>query len=168
MTMQTSERLGLPLLAAGQAQKELSHNEALVLLDFVVQPSVEAVGLDTPPTSPAPGACWIVGAAPSGAWRGQAQAIAGWTEGGWRFVAARPGMRAWSLGDSADAQFDGTQWTIGTLAGNRLVLAGETMLGVRQPAIAAPANGTGVDAEARRAIEAILTALQSLGLITAA
>lgn len=167
MTMQTSARLGLPLLAAGQAQKELSHNEALVLLDFVVQPSVEAVGLDTPPASPAPGACWIVGAAPAGAWSGQAHAIAGWTEGGWRFVAAQPGMRAWSRGDAADARFDGAQWNVGIVTGNRLVLGGATMLGAVQPAIAAPANGTGMDAEARRAIVAILAALQSLGLIAA-
>ncbi|WP_010184834.1 DUF2793 domain-containing protein [Sphingomonas sp. PAMC 26605] len=168
MTLQTSARLGLPLLQAGQAQKEVWHNEALMLLDFAVQPSVAAVGLDTPPASPALGACWIVGAAPGGAWTGQANAIAGWTDGGWRFVPPQPGMRVWSHADGADARFDGTRWTIGTLTGNRLVIDGQAMLEARQPAIAAPANGTVVDVEGRHAIAAILSALQSLGLIAAA
>lgn len=168
MTTQTSTRLGLPLLQAGQAQKEVWHNEALLLLDLAVQPSVVAVGLDTPPASPPVGACWIVGAAPTDAWSGQPLAIAGWTEGGWRFVPPQAGMRVWSQTDAADARFDGTGWTVGTLVGNRLVLGGETMLGARQPGIAAPANGSVTDSEARRAIAAILAALQSLGLIGAA
>lgn len=168
MSDQMTTRLGLPLLQAGQAQKELSHNAALTLLDLAVQPTVEAVGVDTPPAAADPGACWIVGAAPSGAWSGQAHAIAGWTEGGWRFLPPRAGMRAWSLADGADAQFDGADWAIGTLVGRRLRMRGKTMLDARQPAIAAPANGVVVDTEARAALERILEALQTLGLISAA
>lgn len=168
MTLQTSARLGLPLLEAGQAQKEIWHNEALVRLDLAVQPSVEAVGLDAPPANPAVGSCWIVGTAPTGVWSGQARAIAGWTEGGWRFVPPQPGMRVWNLGTGADARFDGTDWTVGTLSGNRLVLDGYVMLETRPNAIAAPANGSVIDAEGRGAIAAILAALQSLGFIPAA
>lgn len=168
MSDQTSTRLGLPLLQPGQAQKELSHNEALTLLDVAVQASVEAVALDTPPASPDLGACWIVGAAPSGAWSGQPHALAGWTEGGWRFVPPHPGMRVWSKADGVDARFDGTAWTVGTIAGARLILGGFTMLGPPRPAIAAPANGGTIDAEARATIATILAALQTLGLIAAA
>ncbi len=80
-------RFALPFIAAGQAQKEVFHNEALTRVDVLLQPVVEAVGLDAPPASPATGQCWVVGAAPTGAWAGQAQSIAAWTEGGWRFVA---------------------------------------------------------------------------------
>lgn len=168
MTSQSSARLALPFLIAGQAQKEVWHNEALALLDLAVQPSVVAVGLDTPPASPATGACWIVGATPDGAWSGQPHAIAGWTDGGWRFVPAQAGMRVWSRADAVDARFDGTRWTLGDLVGNRLVLGGQPMLEARQPAIAAPANGAVIDIEARAAIAAIRAALQSLGLIAAA
>ena len=39
----TTSRLGLPTLAAAQAQKEMTHNEALTLLDVAVQPVVAAV-----------------------------------------------------------------------------------------------------------------------------
>ena len=77
-----SARLALPFIATGKAQKELAHNEALALLDLAVQAGVEAVGVDAPPGAPAPGACWIVGSAPSGAWAGHAGAVAGWTASG--------------------------------------------------------------------------------------
>ncbi len=165
MSDETTVRLGLPLLQIGQAQKELSHNEALALLDFAVQPVVEAVGVDTPPTAPAEGACWVVGASPSGAWAGQAHALAGWTAAGWRFVPARDGMAAWSRADDAIARFSGGSWTIGRISGTRLVLAGTAVVGAQQAAIANPVGGSVPDAEARTAIVAILAALRSHGLI---
>jgi hypothetical protein len=165
MSDQTSARLGLPLLQVAQAQKEITHNEALTLLDLATQAVVEAVGRNVPPDAPAAGACWIVGGTPSGPWAGQAQALAGWTDGGWRFVAARAGMAVWSQADGAMARFDGAAWSIGTLAGTRLVLGGASILAARQPAIAAPASGTTVDAEGRAAISAIIFTLRTHGLI---
>lgn len=167
MSDETTIRLGLPLLQVGQAQKEASHNEALTLLDVAVQPAVEAVGLDTPPAAPAIGACWIVGASPGGAWAGQAQALAGWVAGGWRFVAAREGMTAWSRADGAIARFGGGGWVVGTLAGSRVVIAGNAVVGARQPAIAAPSGGATNDVEGRAATAAILAALRAHGLIAA-
>jgi len=162
---ETSVRLGLPLLQTGQAQKEWSHNEALTLLDFAVQPVVEAVGVDTPPAAPVRGACWVVGAVPSGAWTGQAGALAGWTDGGWRFIAAREGMAAWSSADVAIARFSSGSWTVGELRGTRLVLAGAAVVGARQAAIATPVGGSAIDTEARAAIAAVLVALRTHGLI---
>jgi hypothetical protein len=63
-----TERLGLPLLAAGQAQKELTHNEALSLLDVAVGRAAESAGLVTPPALPEPGQCWIVASGGTGHW----------------------------------------------------------------------------------------------------
>lgn len=165
MTDQTTARLSLPLLQAGQAQKELSHNEALTLLDLAAQAVVLAVGRDDPPADPAAGACWIVGTAPLGAWSGCAGAIAGWTPGGWRFLAAREGMTAWSVADAAQARFAGSAWTVGALRGSGLTIAGSPVVGPRQPAVASPAGGAVVDAEARAALAGILAALRNHGLI---
>ena len=81
MTNLATSRLALPLLAAGQAQKEMSHNEALTLLDLAVHGSVIAAGTQVPPASVLPGQCWIVGDAPEGDWAGYGNAVAGWTEG---------------------------------------------------------------------------------------
>lgn len=165
MSDQTSARLGLPMLQIGQAQKELSHNEALTLLDFAVQPVVEAVSVDAPPSSPIIGACWVVGSSPTGAWSGRAMAVAGWTSGGWRFLSARDGMAVWSRGDTAVARFDGVRWGIGEIRGAHLVLAGRAVVGAQQPAIAAPTGGATVDVEARAALATILAALRTHGLI---
>ena len=37
---ESTARLALPLIAPGQAQKEVSHNEALAALDLLVQAQV--------------------------------------------------------------------------------------------------------------------------------
>lgn len=72
-------RLAWPLLIVAQAQKEVTHNEALTLLDALVHATVEAGPLAAPPPEPADGQCWIVGTAPTGDWTGKADAIAIWT-----------------------------------------------------------------------------------------
>lgn len=166
MSDDLTPRLALPLLQPGQAQKETTHNEALALLDLAVQASVLAVGTDVPPANPVAGDAWIVGTAPTGGWVGQARSIAGWTSGGWRFVAARDGMAVWSVADGQVARFGGGAWTLGVLAGSRVSIGGVDVVGPRRTAILDPAGGTVVDAQARTAIFAILSCLRGHGLIS--
>lgn len=160
-----SARLGLPLIQAGQAQKELTHNEALTMLDLAVQASVVALGLNDPPAAPAPGQAWVVGTVPTGAWVGQAQALAGWTEGGWRFVAAREGMTVWNLGETRSSRFTDGAWRLGVLTGSGVAIDGIHVIGPQRAAISVPAGGSVVDGDARTAISAILTTLRGHGLI---
>lgn len=164
---ETSARLGLPMLVPGQAQKEWFHNEALALLDLATQSGVVAVGVDTPPPSPAAGQAWIVGTAPTGGWAGKAGSIAGWTEGGWRFVAATEGMAVWDGATGQVARYVGGTWMLGTVAASRVTIAGLQVVGARRAAIADPTGGSAVDAEARITIAAILAALRGHGLIAA-
>jgi hypothetical protein len=165
MSDDQTARLALPLLHAGQAQKELDHNEALTRLDLAVQPSVLALGGDVPPDDPAPGECWIVGDSPVGAWSGHAQALAGWTAGGWRFVAARPGMRVWRASDGSDVRYDGAEWVAGEVRATGVFVAGDQVVSTRAAAIAEPLGGAAIDAEARIALGDILAALRHHGLI---
>ncbi len=65
--MSGSPRLSLAFLSAGQAQKEITHNEALQSLDILVSAAVEEAPRATPPVSPTIGSCYIVGSAPTGA-----------------------------------------------------------------------------------------------------
>jgi Protein of unknown function (DUF2793) len=146
---ETTARLALPMLAVAQAQKEMTHNEALAKLDATVQPVVVSVAPSAVPVTPAAGQCWIVGTPPTGAWAGQAGALAVWTVGGWRFVAPFDGMSAWSIADMGLARRESGVWRI----------AG------RQPAISTPAGGTTIDAESRTAVAAILAVMRSSGLI---
>lgn len=164
MTSQT-DRLRLPLLAAAQAQKEMTHNEALTLLDAVVQPVVVAVGTTTPPPSPTPGQGWIVGPAPTGNWAGNGGALAVWTAGGWRFVAAFEGMSVWSMADAMFFRRQGGAWLGGMLSGRTLSIDGLQVVGPRAAAIAAPSGGTTIDIQARSTVATILAALRTHGLI---
>lgn len=163
--MGDSARLSLPFIAPGQANKELVHNEALQLLDFLVAGCVVEGPRDVPPATSAVGDCYIVGPAPDGAWAGRAGALAGFSEGGWRFVAPVAGMRLMIAGAGIDAVFDGTAWTVGTVRAARVEVGGLAVVGPRRPAIPAPSGGTTVDVNARSTIAAILTALRSHGLI---
>lgn len=85
--------LGLPLLLAGQAQKHVTHNEALALVDLLVQGLVQDIHRTSPPADPAPGQCHIVAGGATGLWAGQAGRIAGFVNGGWIFMAPRDGWR---------------------------------------------------------------------------
>lgn len=161
----TTPRLRLPLLAAGQAQKEMTHNEALALLDCLTQATVTAVGLDAPPEVPAPGSAWVIGTAPAGVWSGHALAVAVWTADGWRFAAAGEGMAVWSLADGCVARFVGGMWHVGEVAARQVTIGGVGVVGAQRGAIAAPSGGATVDAEARIVLDRILAALRGHGLI---
>lgn len=142
----STARLGLPLLFAGQAQKETTVNEALALLDICVAGSVHGV-LNDPPTAPVVGQAWIVGASPTGPFANHQNAIAAWTEGGWRFVQPVIGMRCYDLQNGAYRLFDGG-WTLAI-------------------APASPQGGAVVDVEARAAIAALIEMLTVAGTISA-
>ena len=161
-----TDRLELPLLAAGQAQKEITHNEALARLAALVQPVVQAI-TSSVPASPVAGQCWLVGTGATGAWAGRDGALAAWTTGGWRFVAPFDGMQVWSLGDAMPVIRVAGNWTLGIVRAASVKVAGLQVVAARQPAIPTPAGGATIDTEARVVIAGILCALRSHGLIEA-
>ena len=163
--MSATSRYGLPLILPGQAQKELFHNEALAILDAAVNPAVEAAPLALPPATPEPGQAWIVASLASGAWQGEDGRLAVWTEGGWRFVDATPGMIAWSKADAVWLHFDGAAWSSGEIPATAIRIGGNQVVGARQPAVPSPSGGTIIDEEARAAIDALIATLMSHGLI---
>lgn len=163
--MPQTDRLRLPLLSAAQAQKEMTHNEALTLLDAAVQPVVVAVAPAAVPAAPLAGECWIVGDGATGAWSGRDGALATWTGGGWRFLDPFEGMSAWSLADGVAVRYASGAWTTGALSVRTIAVGGQQVVTDRQPAIADPVSGANVDTEARAAISGLLDALRTHGLI---
>lgn len=95
-----SLNLNLPLLMPSQAQKHVTHNEALVALDTIVHLAVADRNRTSPPASPAEGARHIVASGVTGEWAGHAGEIACFLDGGWRFFVPRDGWLAW-LADEA-------------------------------------------------------------------
>lgn len=167
MDLSNSHRLALPLLHAGQAQKELWHNEALALLDLLVQPVVQTIGGTEPPATPDAGDCHVVGIAATDAWAGRDHAIAGWTDAGWRFVAPVEGMRFLMAGTMVPLSFTGGAWQVGVFSVSELSVEGQKVVGGQGASVAIPVGGATVDKEARTAIAAIVAALTEHGLIAA-
>lgn len=150
---------------AGQAQKDLFHNEALQVLDAVVAAAVEGLPQAAPPASPAVGSGYIVGSSPSGDWAGHANQLAAYTSGGWRFVVPTDGMSAMVRTSGGMAVYRNGSWEIGQLRGSEVIVDGQKVVGARGATIASPAGGTMVDTEARAAIGEILAAMREHGLI---
>ena len=163
--MTQTDRLGLPLLAAGQAQKEVTHNEALTMLDIAIAMTVERDDLAAPPISAALGQCWIVAAGGSGDWLDRDGQIAGWTQAGWRFVAPRDGMRAWHEVHGHMVRFDGENWVSESARADGYYVEDQRVIGVRAGAIPDVSGGSVQDAEARSSLNLVLAALRSHGLI---
>lgn len=163
--MDGTPRWALPMLFAGQAQKEIHHNEALALIDALLHGRAESADRAVPPDEPVAGQCWIVADGASGGWSGRAGAVALWTEGGWRFAAPRAGL-SMAVADRDHALFhDGTQWRAGIIRGDGLYFDDQRVVGQRVAAIADPVGGSFIDGEARSTITAILAAMRSHGLI---
>ena len=127
-----SPLLALPMLQAAQAQKHVTHNEALMRLDVVVQLAVTDRALASPPVSPADGDRHIVAAGASGLWTGQDGKVALRLDEGWQFISPQTGWRAWVAAEEALATFDGSVWKT----------AAESPLTVAQLGVSATADGT--------------------------
>jgi len=163
--MSSTHRLGLPCLSTGQAQKEVTHNEALQRLDIVVQATFTGAQSNNPPNAPALGQVFLCGEAPSGAWAGHPLALAAWTAGGWRYQEPFDGLSAVQLPTGLPWTFVEGNWAAGSLRARELRIEGKQVVGARSKAVLDPTGGSIVDSEARRALTAILAALRAHGLI---
>ena len=102
--------LALPFIMPAQAQKHVTHNEAIERLDMIVQLTLEASDAVTPPAQALEGQAWALAASPGGDWAGQGGQIATWRGGGWLYVAPREGWMAW-VKDATELQvFTGATW----------------------------------------------------------
>ncbi len=99
--MTETTHLALPYLAAAQAQKHVTHNDALSRLDVVVQLAVIDTALTAPPGSPAEGDRYLVADGATGAWAGHDGDIAAFIDGAWVLIEARPGWIAFDQATNA-------------------------------------------------------------------
>jgi hypothetical protein len=148
-----TRRLELPLLVAGQGQKDITHNEALLAMDVLLHPRAMSRVVPVPPEGASEGDCWLVPAGASGAWAGAAGRLACWTAGGWRLWALPEGVSVWVVDEGACVRLVEGAWVT------------EAPFGAPAPAVAGPTGGTVVDVEARAVILSLLTRLTQLGLI---
>ena len=110
--MSDTTHLHLPLILASQAQKHVTHNEALLLLDALVHMSVIDRTRVTPPGAPAEGDRHIVAASATDAWAGRDDTIALYQDGDWDFLTPNPGWFAWVGAESTFVVWRGDAWTV--------------------------------------------------------
>ena len=107
---QSSLILELPYIQPAQAQKHVTHNEALRVLDTIVQLSVSSAVVVTPPASPNEGDRYLVPAGASGDWTDQAGSIAVFDTGVWGFLTPQAGWQAFVRDVAVQMFFDGSVW----------------------------------------------------------
>lgn len=111
----STPNLGLQTVPANSLQPSVPINDALQLLDALVQLAVEDKDLSAPPTTVAAdaGKRWIVGASATGDWAGHNGEIALCTGAGlWRFIPPREGFRAWVIDEAKDYRYTSGAWSI--------------------------------------------------------
>lgn len=146
-----STLLSLPYIMPAQAQKHLTHNEALRTLDTLVQLSVASASVATAPGAPALGMRYILPAGAAGAWAGQtAGTLAVFEETGWAFLTPRVGWLAWVVDAGALQVHDGAGWIAASAGAD---LQNLTQLGINAAA----------DATNRLAVAAAATLLTHAG-----
>lgn len=141
-------RYKLPLLAVSQAQKEITHNEALVRIDALLHAVAQDERADPPLLSDEDiGKCWLISNTAVGEWATKSGQLAIWIGGGWRFCEATEGMRVRMQNSGTDRVRASGEW-------------------IGAPSIADPLGGAMIDLEARQAITSLLGYLRSTGALT--
>lgn len=108
--MSNTARLRLPMILSSQAQKEVTHNAALNVLDVFMRPTVLEMAKDTPPVSPTAGDCYIVGGSPSGVFVDHEDEIACYTDNGWIFATPFKWLDVVNEDDDTRYVYDGSAW----------------------------------------------------------
>lgn len=108
--MSDSANLSLPYLEAAQAQKHVTHNEALDALDALIHLSVKDRNRVGPPTEAQEGERYIVADGASGEWAGKDTMIAVFQAGGWVFHRPKTGWLAWVEAERLLMIWTGGRW----------------------------------------------------------
>lgn len=104
--------LELPYIIASQAQKHITHNEALLRLDAIVQLSVIDRDLTSPPASPLDGDRYIIAAGGTGDWLGKDGQMAAFQNSTWTFYLPQKGWLCWIADENILLVFSGATWAM--------------------------------------------------------
>jgi hypothetical protein len=106
----TSPNLALPYIQPAQAQKHVTHNEAVQVLDLVTQLSVVSASLTVPPAEIIEGRRYIVPSGATGDWAGQGGKVAYLEQSAWQMLTPKSGWLTWVEDEAQLRIFNGTSW----------------------------------------------------------
>jgi hypothetical protein len=102
--------LSLPLIAPSQAQKHVTHNEALMAVDVALALHLEGIDMVEPPETPISGSAFGIGEDATGVWAGWDGCVGVADEGTWSFATPSRGWQA-TVGEAAAPHVhDGAHW----------------------------------------------------------
>lgn len=124
--MSETSRLALPLLAAAQAQKHVTHNEALLRLDALNHPAVQSRGLIAPPAA-SESDLYLIAAGATSDWAGRDDQIAEWRNGIWEFYAPFEGLTLHVVAEGIGLRYLAGAWQEmdGAVSDTRVLARGE-------------------------------------------
>ena len=107
--MATTNNLGITLVEQSQSQKEVTVNDAVKLIDAILNTGVIDKDLTAPPGSPATGDVYIPATGATGAWAGKDNQIA-WYDASWRFLVPKEGLTLWVKDEDKLYSYSGIAW----------------------------------------------------------
>jgi hypothetical protein len=107
--MTKTPHLAIPLLVPNQAQKEITLNEALLLIEVLLVGVAKDIYLKQPPDNAGEQDIYIIGENPTDIWQHKANHIAYFFQG-WRYCAPKEGMSMFVLKTSASYRFINNNW----------------------------------------------------------
>ena len=112
MSSQTTLKLNLPYILPAQAQKHVTHNEALKALDALIHLSALSDSLAEPPEAPNEGDRYLVAGGGSEAWQGKDNRVAIFQDGRWEFLIPQIGWQCYVQDQARIKVWDGISWAV--------------------------------------------------------
>ena len=110
--MTNTTRYSFPQISASQAQKEITHNQSLWMIDGLMGCVVETRQDESPPSSYSEGELYLIPdvSAAGGAWGGYEGEIAHYYNSTWYFYPPTEGMRIWVKDEAIELLYNGATW----------------------------------------------------------
>lgn len=129
--MEQTNHLKLPYILPSQAQKHVTHNEALRMLDAIVQLAVIAHDYTHPDPEALEGDRYIIPENAGGDWVEHKQKIAAFTDGSWYYFEPQAGWLCYIKNHDQMLVFNGTVWQA---FGGQSQMSQTNMLGINTSA----------------------------------
>ena len=107
-----SPRLTLPYIQPAQAQKHVTHNQAIRQIDGLIHMSVVSDALSMPPTEQKEGTCYLVPPNAQDGWQGWAYHVAIWQDAAWMFLTPKTGWRLFVSDQKKLMVYHGSTWVV--------------------------------------------------------
>lgn len=108
--MSDTTNLKLPLILPSQAQKHVTHNEALQRLDALVHLTVLSRAISSAPDAPVAGGRYIIAENGQGSWQDHELEIASYENGAWQFYQPNNGWLVWVSDENQLVVWTGENW----------------------------------------------------------